>query len=105
MIAFCIVIVEVSRPSIMPKVTFTDNLKRHIECPPQQVSGDNLRDLLNAVFKENSKLGTYILDDQGRLRKHILVSIDNEMVRDRTHLSDPVNSNSEVYVLQALSGG
>ncbi len=89
----------------MPKVTFTDNLKRHLECPPQQVSGSNLKQVLHAVFKNNSQLGTYILDDQGRLRKHILVSIDSEIVKDRIHLSDPVKSDSEVYVLQALSGG
>ena len=89
----------------MPLVTFTDNLKRHLECPPQKVSGSNLKEVLSAVFEDNSQLGSYILDDQGRLRKHILVSIDNELIKDRIHLSDPVQSDSEVYVLQALSGG
>ena len=89
----------------MPKVTFTDNLKRHLECPPQDVTGDCLSEVLQAVFRDNTQLGNYILDDQGRLRKHILVSIDNELVKDRIHLSDKVKPESEIYVLQALSGG
>ncbi|TQV75656.1 MoaD/ThiS family protein [Aliikangiella marina] len=89
----------------MPRVTFTDNLKRHIECPPSKVSGTNLKEVLDAVFANNAKLGSYILDDQGRLRKHILVSIDNELVKDRINLTDTVAGDSEVYVLQALSGG
>lgn len=89
----------------MPKVTFTENLKRHLECPPQEVSATTLSQALDAVFQDNPQLSSYIVDDQGRLRKHILISIDNELVKDRVHLSDPVKDSSEIYVLQALSGG
>ena len=89
----------------MAKVTFTDNLKRHLDCPQQSVNGETLAQVLDSVFTDNKRLGDYILDDQGRLRKHILISIDNELVNDRIHLSDPVRKDSEVYILQALSGG
>lgn len=89
----------------MPTVTFTENLKRHLDCAPQNVPGETLSQALEAVFRDNPQLASYIVDDQGRVRKHILISIDNQLIKDRIHLSDPVLSESEIYVLQALSGG
>ncbi|MFA9440545.1 hypothetical protein ACDA63_12990 [Uliginosibacterium sp. sgz301328] len=47
----------------------------------------------------------YVLDDQGNLRRHVAVFVDGAMARDRVCLSDAVTSGSEIYVVQALSGG
>lgn len=91
--------------SHLPTVHFTPNLNKHIECPPQQVQGDTVRDVLQAVFTLNPKLGGYILDDQQRLRKHVVIFIDERTIADRAALSDAVAPDSEVYVMQALSGG
>jgi molybdopterin synthase sulfur carrier subunit len=46
-----------------------------------------------------------VLDEQGHLRKHVVIFVDGQRVRDRELLSDPVRDSSEVYVLQALTGG
>ena len=46
-----------------------------------------------------------MLDEQGALRKHMAVFIDGEPVHDRTGLSDGVAAASQIYVMQALSGG
>jgi hypothetical protein len=46
-----------------------------------------------------------VLDDQGRLRQHVNIFIDGVMIKDRTSLSDPFRENSEIYIMQALSGG
>jgi hypothetical protein len=46
-----------------------------------------------------------VLDDQGRLRQHVNIFIDGVMIKDRNHLSDPFQENSEIYIMQALSGG
>ncbi|MEP1741298.1 MAG: MoaD/ThiS family protein [Kangiellaceae bacterium] len=89
----------------MPTVVFTSNLKRHLDCPPQQVSGGSLHDVLKSIFSDNPKLVSYIVDDQFRIRKHILISIDNELITDRIHLTDKVTSESKIYIFQALSGG
>ena len=64
-----------------------------------------MREALEEVFAANPRARGYVLDDQGALRKHMQVFVDGEMVRDRTGLSDPVGEASEVYVMQALSGG
>ena len=89
----------------MATVVFTPNLKRHVECPTEEVAGATVRTVLDTVFSKNAKLRGYVLDDQGALRKHMIVFVDGNHSNDRDHLSDPVRATSEVYVMQALSGG
>ena len=89
----------------MPRVEFTANLQRHVACPPADVEGKTVREALDAVFARNERARGYVLDEQGALRKHMMVFIDNDLIRDRIHLSDPVSPTGEIYVMQALSGG
>jgi len=89
----------------MPGVVFTSNLQRHIDCPEASVVADTVRDALEAVFAENPTLRSYIVDDQQRLRTHMVIFEDNVPVKDREGLSDPVKEDSKIYVMQALSGG
>lgn len=89
----------------MAQVVFTPNLQRHVACPPREVEGGTVRELLEAVFAENAVARGYVLDDQGALRKHMMIFIDGEQISDRVDLSDPVPPDGEVYVMQALSGG
>jgi molybdopterin synthase sulfur carrier subunit len=89
----------------MPRVLFTPNLKRHVDCPDTKVEGKNVRDALEAVFAQHPALRGYVVDDQGRLRTHMVIFVDGKNLKDRDGLSDVVNSDSEIYVMQALSGG
>lgn len=89
----------------MPKIVFTRNLARHIDCPDLYETGNSVKELLDNAFQQNKKLRDYILDDQDRLRQHMLILVDGVAINDRAKLSDKVNAQSEVYVLQALSGG
>ncbi len=89
----------------MVRVNFTANLERHLSCPTSTVSGSSVREALDAVFETHQQLRGYVLDDQSRLRQHMVVFIDGKTIVDRVHLSDSIDSNSEIYVMQALSGG
>jgi sulfur-carrier protein len=89
----------------MAKVNFTANLVRHVDCPSVEAQGATVREVLAAVFNENPRLKTYVVDEQFSLRRHMGIIVDGQIVVDRKKLSDPVGANSEVYVLQALSGG
>ncbi len=64
-----------------------------------------MRRALAAALLGRDELRGYILDDQGRLRKHVAIFVDGAMIRDRRNLGDPVADGSEVFVVQALSGG
>ena len=89
----------------MAHVTFTRNIQRHVSCPPVDAAGRTVREVLEAVFAENPRARGYVLDDQGALRKHMMVFVDGRQIEDRTELSDPVADGAEVSVMQALSGG
>jgi len=89
----------------MPTVTFTDNLQRHVACPPKRVAGGTVGEALAAVFTENERVRGYVLDDQGAVRKHMVVFVNGRAIKDRARLSDSVAEGDEIYVMQALSGG
>jgi sulfur-carrier protein len=89
----------------MPRVSFTPHLRRHVDCPDVYVEGETLRTVLEQVFALQPKLRGYVVDDQGSLRKHVVVFVDNRVISDRAGLTDPVCENSEIFVMQALSGG
>jgi sulfur-carrier protein len=47
----------------------------------------------------------YVCDERGRLRRHVNVFVEEEMIADRQHLTDQVGPNARVFIMQALSGG
>ena len=89
----------------MPRVVFTENLQRHVACEPTDVEGRTVREVLDAVFAHNERARGYVLDEQGAVRKHMIVFVNGTMTRDRVGLSDAVPPDGTVYVMQALSGG
>ncbi len=89
----------------MATVSFTRNLARHVDCPEAVSPGATVREVLDGVFASNPRLRGYVLDEQGRLRKHVGVWVDGQPVADRIGLADPVGPSSRLHVLQLLSGG
>ena len=85
----------------MARVAFTGNLKRHVACPTARVAGATVGAVLENLFAENPRLRSYVVDDQGRIRKHVNVYIKDS----RADLGDPVSPDDEIFVFQALSGG
>lgn len=89
----------------MADVVFTPNLQRHVACPRRDAPGATVREVLEAVFADNPRLRGYIVDERGALRRHMTVFVDGRQLVDRERLTDPVEPRSEIYVMQALSGG
>ena len=46
-----------------------------------------------------------MLDERGAVRQHVTIFVDDVPIRDRATLTDPVGDDTEIFVLQALSGG
>ena len=84
---------------------FTRNLERHVECPPERVSATTAREALDAYFAIHPAVRGYIVDEQGGLRTHVNVFVDGTQVADRAVMDDAVADGTEIYVMQALSGG
>ena len=89
----------------MPRVTFAANLQRHVAVPEMRVEAATLREAMDKACMDHPRLRGYILDEQGRLRRHVAVYINGQPVRDRVQLADPVGREDEIAVFQALSGG
>jgi hypothetical protein len=89
----------------MPQVHFTRNLASQTAAPSCEVQGGTVAEALHAVFAQHPKLRGYVVDDQGALRTHVVVFVDGDAMRDRKRLSDTVRPDSEIFVMQALSGG
>ena len=89
----------------MAQLSFTPHLARHVATPSAQVKGASVREVLQTYFQANPQVQSYVLDDQGHLRKHLAVFLNRELLQDRSGLSDPVAEDDEIFVMQALSGG
>ena len=89
----------------MATISFTSNLRRHVDCPPAQVDGATVAACLAAYFADHPTVRSYVLDEQGSVRRHVVVFVDGEQIRDPARQSDPVRATGEITVMQALSGG
>ncbi len=89
----------------MPHVVFAPALQRHLALPEREVLGDTVASALHSLMQKQPRLRSYLLDDQGQLRRHVQIFVDGLAVRDRQRLSDPLGDASEVFVVQALTGG
>ena len=89
----------------MPTISFTRAFERFLPAPAVAVEGATLSEVLAAAFAMRPALRSYIVDDQGALRRHVAVYHNGAPVRDRAQLSDPIAPRDEIHVFQALSGG
>jgi molybdopterin converting factor small subunit len=77
----------------------------HLEGKDIAVEASTVADVVRALEALAPGIGFYICDERGRLRQHVNVFVDKQMIRDRSGLSDAVGADDEVHILQALSGG
>ena len=97
----------------MPRVVLASALSRwlpaHAAGAPREAAFDidatDLHGLLDALFARHPNLRGYVLDEQGVVRHHVAIFVDGQAIRDKADLRQPLAASSEVYVMQALSGG
>jgi hypothetical protein len=90
----------------VPHVAFTRHLERFFpDLVEGEVSGTTVREVVDALDRRHPGLASYLVDETGRLRRHVNVFVGEEPIRDRASLSDPVAEDAEVFIMQSLSGG
>ncbi|HFA50382.1 MAG TPA: molybdenum cofactor biosynthesis protein MoaD [Bacteroidetes bacterium] len=90
----------------MPTIKFTYALKRFFpQLKETPAKGKDLSALLDDLNGHYPGIKEYVVDERGSLRKHVNIFIDGELIKDRQKLSDAFRDDSEVYIMQALSGG
>ena len=89
----------------MATVAFTSHLQAVAPSEPVRCDGATVAELLGGLWGDYPRLRGYLLDDHGRVRKHIAIFVDGALHPRETVLDAPVAEAGEVYVMQALSGG
>lgn len=92
----------------MPTIEMTSHLYRFfpqlekltLKAPPGSVA-----EVLHTINKQAPGFTDYVLDEQGALRRHVKLCINDAILVDRKNLTDRVQDNDTVFIFQALSGG
>ena len=85
------------------KVRIPDPLRSYTE--QQKVvdaAGTTVAELLADLDARYPGIRFRMVDEQGRVRKHMKVFVNDESVRD---LDTPITDRDEITIMQALSGG
>jgi len=67
-----------------------------------EAEGATVADVLADLDRQFPGLRFRVVDEQGRLRQHMKVFVNEDVVRD---LATPLDPADEVTLMQALSGG
>ncbi len=69
------------------------------------VEAFTVADVVRQMDKVAPGFAFYVCDERGRLRRHVNIFVEDERIADRQRLTDRVEPNSRVFIMQALSGG
>jgi molybdopterin synthase sulfur carrier subunit len=91
----------------MPRVNCTRHLQRFFPTlqKTEEVAGATVREVIAELDRRYPGFALYVVDETGRLRRHVNVFVGEEPICDREALSDEVSPGAEMFILQALSGG
>jgi hypothetical protein len=89
----------------MAEVHFTSWLREIVPNAPLNAAGGTVGEALADLLTVEPHVRGYLLDDQGRLRKHVCIFADGRRLAHDVALGHPIGPDAKLYVMQALTGG
>lgn len=89
----------------MARVELTKHLHRFAGAEDGEAEGATVGEVLEAYFAAQPHVRSYVVDEHGAIRKHVVVFLDGRQLQDRRNLSQPVGPDDTIHIMQALSGG
>ena len=90
----------------MAHVTFTSHLTRFFPTLAAcDIDGATVRAVIEELDRRYPGFASYVVDEAGRLRRHVNIFVGEEPIRDRETLGDALGESTPVFIVQALSGG
>lgn len=90
------------------QVELTQHLPTLFPClgrGPLHVEAATVAEVVAALEGLAPGIAFYLCDERGRLRRHVNIFVEGELLVDRQRLSDRLDPNARVFIAQALSGG
>ena len=69
------------------------------------VHGSTLADALAALWAAHLGLRDRVVDEQGRVRQHINIFVNNDNSRDVGGFAAPITDGGEIMIVPSVSGG
>ena len=90
----------------MIEVCFPPHLRRHFPVPQScHIEAATAADAIAELDRLFPGVAAYVIHENGALRKHVNLFLDEQFIRDRERLTDSLSGVKKLYVMQALSGG
>ena len=84
------------------KVLIPGALRSYTDSAQAEAAGTALAEVVTALDRRYPGIAFRMVDEQGRIRRHIRFFVDGQPVHD---LSRPADPQGELVIVQALSGG
>jgi sulfur-carrier protein len=84
------------------RVRIPTPLRSYTKASVVEASGATVDEVLADLDRQFPGIRFRMVDEQGRLRTHMKVFVGNDMTRD---IATPISPDTEVTLMQALSGG
>ena len=89
----------------MARVELTKHLQRFCDGADAEADGETVGQVLDHYFEGQPDVRPYVMDEHGRIRRHVVVFLNDTQLLDRANLSEPVAPDDTIHIMQALSGG
>jgi len=89
----------------LARVILTSNLQNYYPEREFEMQGETVLEILNKMEKIRPHFLSYILDEHLHIRKHVNIFINSDLLQDKTNLKIKIDDDTEIHLMQALSGG
>lgn len=89
----------------MALIQITPHLRELAPLEPGAFDGTTVAEVVDNLCLAHPALRSYVLEDQGRLRKHISIFVEGNQLRGAEALAHKVMPTTDIFIFQALSGG
>lgn len=90
----------------MIEIEFTSQLVKQVDCPAlHSTQGDTVRSALETLFDQFPGLREQVLSSEGSVLPHLAIFVNGEMINSDSGLDAVLRDGSDVFVMQAVSGG
>ena len=90
----------------MPKLYIPTPMRRFTNGQSSlQLEGETVAELLDALAAQHSAIKDQLYDDQGDLKRHIALFVNDTDIRSLSGVSTTLAARDEVYIVPAIAGG